>query len=154
MISLFRIDDRLVHGQIMAVWARVLNINHIIVTDDGTASDAFSMQLLKLAMPPSIQLTVTGITDAVQLLQNAASDKSHTLVLMKSVESAFRLHTLFPLNHLNVGGIGMAPGRQLMWRSIAATEAEVSLLRSMARGGVNVYLQLIPSEEKRVLSDG
>jgi PTS system mannose-specific IIB component len=149
MISLIRIDDRLIHGQVMAVWARVLNTTHILVIDDDSAADAFAQQVMQLAMPAGMHLRVSRVDDSAPLLTFAAQDASRTLILLKDVHTAVRVHRLYPYRELNVGGIGMAPGRQMLWRSIAAAPDEVQQLRSLTAQGVDVYLQMVPGDEKR-----
>ncbi|MCL5997958.1 MAG: PTS sugar transporter subunit IIB [Chloroflexi bacterium] len=154
MISLIRIDDRLIHGQVMAVWARVLNIDQILVADDATAADPFTQQIMQLAMPASIQLRVATVEVAASLLAQAETDTTHTLVLLKSVDAAARLYKSYRYGELNVGGIGMAPGRKLIWRSIAASGGELKSLQQLRDLGVDVYWQMIPTDEKRrMISD-
>jgi len=153
MISLIRIDDRLIHGQVMAVWVRLLSIDHIIVADDATFADAFSQQIMQLAMPANMKLTIAGINDAAKMMSMVETDASHTLVLLKSVEAADRLYDLFHFQKLNVGGIGMSLERRMLWRSIAASSAERASLHRLALAGVDVYLQMIPSDEKHRLLD-
>ena len=152
MVDLVRIDDRLVHGQVMAAWARALRTTHILVADDESAADDFARQIMQLAMPAHIALTIGTVDSAASRLHAIAADASHTLVLLKSVAAAVRLHDLWPLVSLNVGGIGMAPGRSLLWRSIAASPQEVASLHRLREQGVDVYLQMIPNEPRRVLS--
>jgi mannose/fructose/N-acetylgalactosamine-specific phosphotransferase system component IIB len=149
MISLIRIDDRLIHGQVMAVWARVLGTTHILVIDDETAADAFSQQIMQLAMPPSIKLNIASTDAATDKLRIAEIDHTRTLVLLRNVDAALRLHATYPFRELNVGGIGMAPGRNPLWRSIAASPEEIDHLSALRDRGVDVYLQMIPSDEKR-----
>ncbi|MCL4504424.1 MAG: PTS sugar transporter subunit IIB [Chloroflexi bacterium] len=149
MISLIRIDDRLIHGQVMAVWTRTLSVNHILVADDAVVADSFSRQIMQLAMPPAVKLTIADIRDAAALLPSIETDASRTLVLIKTVASAVQLHAGYPFRALNVGGIGMTPGRKALWRSIAASPAEMHLLEQLRQKGVDIYLQMIPSDEKR-----
>ena len=149
MISLIRIDDRLIHGQVMAVWARVLNIDQILVADDATAADPFTQQIMQLAMPASIQLRVATVEQAASLLAQAETDTTRTLVLLKSVDAAARLYKSYRYCELNVGGIGMAPGRKLIWRSVAASGGELLSLQQLRDLGVDVYWQMIPTDEKR-----
>jgi PTS system mannose-specific IIB component len=152
MIILIRIDDRLIHGQVMAVWARVLNINHILVADDATTADPFSQQIMQLAMPATIKLTISSVDAAGGKLAQTEADATRTLVLLKSVDAAVRLYANYPFRELNVGGIGMAPGRKLIWRSIAASPEEMQALRHLRNQGVDVYWQMIPTDEKRRLT--
>lgn len=149
MISLIRIDDRLIHGQIMAVWVRVLSIDHLVVADDTAAADSFSRQLMQLAMPVGIRLTVVAISNSADVLATASADPSHTLVLLRNVDSAERLFCVYPYRHLNVGGIGMTPDRRTLWRSISVSNAETTTLQNLSNLGVDVYLQMLPSDEKR-----
>ena len=152
MVDLVRIDDRLVHGQVMAAWAPALRTTHILVADDDSAADDFARQIMQLAMPAHIALTIETVDSAASRLPAIAADASHTLVLLKSVAAAVRLHHLWPLVSLNVGGIGMAPGRALVWRSIAASPQEVAALQRLRAQGVDVYFQMVPGDTKQVLS--
>ncbi len=149
MISLIRVDDRLIHGQVMAVWVRLLSINRILVADDEAAADAFSRQIMQLAMPSSTLLSVTPIDEAASQLPTIETDPSHTLVLLRTVAAAAQLHLRYAYRTLNIGGIGMAPGRKPLWRSIAASASEVEMLSQLRRDGVDVYLQMIPSDVKK-----
>jgi mannose/fructose/N-acetylgalactosamine-specific phosphotransferase system component IIB len=149
MLSLIRVDDRLIHGQVMAVWVRALSINHILVIDNITAADAFSQQVMQLAVPTSIKLHIHSIANAALALQNAEASADHVLVLLRDVETAAEIHTLFHLPAINLGGSGMSAGRKLVWRSIALSHRQIELLEKMQTDGVDVYLQMVPSEHKR-----
>ncbi len=149
MIALIRIDDRLVHGQVMAVWARALNIDHILVADDETAGDAFARQVMQLAMPRGITLVVDTVAGAGPRLASAARDSHRWLVLLRDVASAARLREAYPFDALNVGGIGMKPGRHLVWRSIAMSPEEAAALRDLRAQGVDVYLQMVPGDPRK-----
>ncbi|MGQ9814451.1 MAG: PTS sugar transporter subunit IIB [Candidatus Roseilinea sp.] len=149
MIALIRVDDRLAHGQVMAVWARALKIDHLLVADDETAGDAFAQQVMQLAMPRGITLLVHTIAGAGPRLAAAAHDSHRWLVLLRDVASAIRLREAYAFDALNVGGVGMMPGRRLVWRSIALSPEEAAALRDLRAQGVDVYLQMLPSDPKK-----
>jgi PTS system mannose-specific IIB component len=50
-LRLVRIDDRLIHGQVVAVWLRAIGAHRIVIVDDRTAADAFLKELSILAAP-------------------------------------------------------------------------------------------------------
>ena len=149
MLSLIRVDDRLIHGQVMAVWVRALNINHILVIDNTTAADAFSQQVMQLAVPSTMRLSIYSVANAVAALHNAEISDDHVLVLLRDVESAADLQPLFRWTALNLGGSGMSAGRKLIWRSIALSNRQIKLLDRLQTDGVDVYLQMVPSDHKR-----
>lgn len=153
MINLIRIDDRLIHGQVMAVWVRALGATHIVVADDETAGDEFARDILHLAVPAHLSLNVDPVETAGGRLAERAGDATRTLVLLKSVESAVRLRAAFAYAELNVGGVGMAPGRRLVWRSIALSPPELDSLRRLQAQGVRVAFQMIPADPRKPLDD-
>ena len=153
MLSLIRIDDRLIHGQVMAAWVRTLNVTHILVIDDATAADPFSQQVMQLAMPPTITLTISSTAAAADHLSRAAADTARTLVLLPSVAAANAVFQRYPFKALNVGGVGMSQGRKLIWRSIAASTEEIAQLHALRDAGVDVYLQMIPADQRLPLTE-
>ena len=57
-IELVRIDDRLVHGQIVQGWLKVIDINKIVVVSDAVANDRMQQMLLAMAVPSSVELEI------------------------------------------------------------------------------------------------
>jgi PTS system mannose-specific IIB component len=154
MLLLCRLDDRLIHGQVMAVWVRQLRVDHIIVVDDASASDEFARDLMHAAMPVGITLHLCGLEAAPVIISTlAASDAARALLLFKRVADAVAVHARFPLPHLNVGNLGMRHDRALIWRSVAASPSELDELRRLESHGVAVYLQMIPSDAKHMLPE-
>lgn len=151
MLSLIRLDDRLIHGQVMAVWARQLEINHIVVVDDRAAADAFESALMQAAMPAGIALDVCAGAAAPAILTRLQGAPAHTLVLLRSIDAALALHQGFPLRHLNVGNLGLRAGRALVWRSIALSQGELTQLHALQAQGVPVFMQMNPSDKQRPL---
>jgi PTS system mannose-specific IIB component len=148
MLSLIRLDDRLIHGQVMAVWVRRLSITHILVLHDDTAGDEFARTLMQTAMPPRISLTVAPVAEAAGLLDELQRNDSRTLVLLARVEDAVAVHQQWPLPHLNVGNLGMREGRRLIWRSVALSSSERLALHQLQSAGVDVFMQMVPSDQK------
>ena len=50
-ITLTRIDDRLIHGQVVAFWMKEFPINKILVIDDVLSKDIFMSRIYKAAAP-------------------------------------------------------------------------------------------------------
>ena len=69
-----RIDDRLIHGQIVASWVNVLRCNTIIVADDKAAGDDLQKMMLEMACPPNIKLAIKTVDQAAELLRSEYSD--------------------------------------------------------------------------------
>lgn len=62
-ITVFRIDDRLIHGQIVTAWLHYADAKQIVVADDKAANDTFSQSLLKMATPKGVNLKIVDLSE-------------------------------------------------------------------------------------------
>ena len=88
MISLVRIDDRLLHGQVALTWTPALGAGCIIVANDKVAKDDFQKMALNLAKPANVKLLVKTIADTAEILNDARYNGIKMLVLVNSVKDA------------------------------------------------------------------
>jgi len=153
-LGLVRIDDRLIHGQVVAVWCSHQPFTRIIVVDDGVAADSFMQEVLSLAAPPGIKVVVFSVADGIKALSEGTADRRTTMVLMKSPQTAKRLYDGGVQYHaLNVGGMGKAPGRRNIFKNIAASDEEIAILRYLMNKGVAITLLTVPGEKAKAFAD-
>ena len=153
-LGLVRIDDRLIHGQVITVWCRHQRFTRIVIVDDGMAADSFMQEVLSLAAPPDLQVDVLSIEEGINSLGETAPDRETTMVLLKSPLAAKRLYDGgLKYNALNVGGIGSAPGRKNVFKNIAFSEEEVVILKYLMDQGVEITLLTVPGEKSKSFSD-
>ncbi|AWM74900.1 PTS sugar transporter subunit IIB [Lactobacillus kullabergensis] len=151
-IKMIRIDDRLIHGQIVAAWAKTLQIKRIWVVDNGVAQDDFIKNVMKMVSPAGTDLKITGEDQIENLVSEFDNDEVNTLVLMKLPKVAKKIFDSgVALRELNVGGMGAGPGRQKLFKNISASEEEKVELENMRDSGVKVYFQVTPSEKQVLL---
>lgn len=150
-VKMIRIDDRLIHGQIVAAWAKSLSIKRIWIVDDGVAKDAFITNVMKMVAPPDTELTITGTDEVGRLLPDFDGSDRNTLILVKYPKVA---KILFDsgvlLRELNVGGMGANAERRKLFKNISASEEERKTLNELKSAGVKVYFQVTPHEKQTV----
>lgn len=152
--GLVRIDDRLIHGQVIAVWCKHQRFTRIAIVDDTVATDAFLQEVLKLAAPPGLQVDVFSVEEACEELGRDAPSRRTTMVLMKTPRTAQQLYTCgIEFNKLNIGGIGSGPGRKSLFKNISASEEEIAILKSLSDQGVDITLLTVPGEKSKSFSD-
>lgn len=143
-LQLVRIDDRLIHGQVVAVWLRALGARRIAIVDDATAQDEFLREVLTLAAPQGVPVEVLGVAEgAVRLIELAASPES-VMVLVRSPRTLLNLRQAgVPIEVVDLGGLGAGPGRRRLHRSISVSPAEMAELRELERLGTRVEIQIV-----------
>ena len=153
-LGLVRIDDRLIHGQVIAVWCKHRRFTHILIVDDGVAADPFMQEVLSLAAPPGLQVDVLSIEGGIDALSQDAPGRKTTMVLLKSPQAAKQLYNGGArYDALNVGGIGNAPGRKNIFKNISASEEEIAIFKYLAEKGVEITLLTVPGERSKAFSD-
>jgi mannose/fructose/N-acetylgalactosamine-specific phosphotransferase system component IIB len=151
---LVRIDDRLIHGQVIAVWCKHRRFTNILIVDDGVAADPFMQEVLSLAAPPGLQVDVLSVEEGVDALTGNLPNRGTTMVLMKSPQTARRLYDGgLEYSALNVGGIGSGPGRKNIFKNIAASKEEIVILKYLLDQGVEITLLTVPGEKSKAFSD-
>ncbi len=146
--GLVRIDDRLIHGQVVAGWARHLRFTRIVILDDDVAADPFMQQVLRLAAPPGLQVQAFSIAEGIRLLSPEGADRRSTMILLKTPLAARRLYEEgLSYRELNVGGIGHKPGRRNIFKSISVSQVEIEILKELLAKGVKITLLTVPGEQ-------
>ena len=153
-IGLVRVDDRLIHGQVIAVWCRQQRFTRILVVDDDVAADLFMQEVLRLAAPPGLTVDVLSVQGAIGELTAGNPDRKTTMVLMRSPRVAQQVYEGgVKYAALNIGGIGNAPGRRNIFKNIAVSDEEIAILKRLLREGVKITLLTVPGEKSRDFSD-
>lgn len=148
-IVLTRIDDRLVHGQVMTAWLNYTSGNRIVIVDDAVANDPFMKSVLEMVIPPGIKLDICGIESGADTLINQLKEKDKAIVLVKGPEVVFELlEKGVSITRLNVGGMGAKPGRKKFYKNISVSDEEKDIFRKIAGKGVRVSVQIIPDEKE------
>ena len=152
-LALVRVDDRLIHGQVVTVWLRELDASHIVVVDDAVAHDEVLREVIELAAPHDVDVEVLDVATAARRLAALEMDPERVLVLVRSPLTALRLRQAdVPLRAVNVGGVGSAPGRRRIHRTISLSDDDIAALRELERSGTEVALQIVPSDRPRPLA--
>jgi PTS system mannose-specific IIB component len=146
-LRLVRIDDRLIHGQVVAVWLRALGAQRIVIVDDATARDPFLSEVLTLAAPQGVPVEVHAVAEgAVRLIELAATPEP-VMVLARSPRTILGLRQAgVPIEVVDLGGMGSGPGRKRLHKTISASPDELRELRELEQLGTRVEVQIVADD--------
>jgi PTS system mannose-specific IIB component/fructoselysine and glucoselysine-specific PTS system IIB component len=145
-IVVARVDDRLVHGQVVIGWGRPLDINRIVLVDAEVAASEFEQDLYRMAAPSGIEIEFLAPAEATPRLATLAVTSDRVLVLSGSVTGMIGLARAFSgIRAINLGGVHMGPGRREYLRYLYLSDTELAELRALAGTGVSVTAQDLPT---------
>lgn len=146
-IVLTRIDDRLLHGQVIVSWIPFINIEEIIIVDDEYAGDDFMSSLIKESSPEHLSVNVLTIEESKKFLESG-DDKSRILILSRYIENIAKLIELgIKINKINIGGLGFHNGRKKFVNAIHLSDSEIDILKSISAKGIEVEVQMLPKDK-------
>lgn len=152
-VTTMRIDDRLIHGQIVTRWIADAQADTILIADDMAAGDATQQMLLKLVAPANINLLIKTINEAAQLLASSELDDKKVLLMLRNPATALALCNLgFHIDTINVGNISNArseTGRKKLLSFIFVEAQDVECLKALA-AKVSIWI-FVPYQMTRAL---
>jgi PTS system mannose-specific IIB component/fructoselysine and glucoselysine-specific PTS system IIB component len=145
-IHLYRIDDRLIHGQVVVGWGQPLNARFLILVDDLVASSDWEKELYRMAVPPEMDIYFADVATAIKEHGRYAADARPGILIAGDIESMHRLAKgVKAIGSVNLGGIHHRAGRAEKLRYIFLTPAEEQELHALEASGVEVTAQDVPS---------
>jgi PTS system mannose-specific IIB component/fructoselysine and glucoselysine-specific PTS system IIB component len=145
-VELFRIDDRLIHGQVVVGWGQPMGLGFIALVDDEVAASDWEQELYRMGVPPEMDVYFASLDEAARLLAGWCADPRPGIVLTGDVETMARLAEALPqVRHVNLGGVHHRGDRLQKLRYVYLSPDEERALRRMAARGVEVSAQDVPS---------
>ncbi len=143
----FRIDNRLIHGQVIESWLPRLEAKTLTVVNDALARDELQQQIMRLAVPKRIEVHFTSLVETPALLAALERKNLSGLVLLETCADAMRLLSLgVRIGSLNVGNMHYSRGKRQICAHVAASEADLECFRLMRENGVDLDFRCIPED--------
>lgn len=145
-LALYRIDDRLIHGQVVVGWGQPLDATFIVLVDDEVSSSDWEQDLYRMGVPPHIEVIFASVEQAAQQLTAWEADSRVGILLVGDIDTAVALSGSAPqVRRFNVGGVHHRTGRRERLRFVYLTDEEAAKLRQLAARGVEVTAQDVPT---------
>lgn len=148
-LALARVDDRLVHGQVVLVWCPAVHATRLLVADDGAASQEWERQLL-VASAGDIAVEVFAAAETASRLEAEKSRPGAAILLFRSPAAALAaVEAGAVLPELNLGGLHHASGREPVLDYLYLSDGDRRDLRALETRGVRLAAQDVPSSRPR-----
>lgn len=146
-VEIFRVDDRLIHGQVVVGWGQPLDIRFIVLVDDEVAASSWEQDLYRMGVPEEMDVAFESVTSAVDRMDALIDDpRGVGMLLTADLFTMQRLVAGAPrIRRVNLGGIHHRPGRVQRLRYIFLSAEEEGVLRAMSTAGVEVQAQDVPA---------
>lgn len=154
-VVLLRVDERLIHGQVVVGWGTHLHPDRIVVVDDEVANSPWERELYALGAPPEIEVVFADVAEARRRYAEWKDSELRTIVLTRDVGTMRRLAEGGTLagEEVNVGGIHYAPGRREVLPYVFLSGEEEEELLALGASVAEVSARDLPGSRRVPLAE-
>jgi len=156
MIKSLRVDDRLLHGQVIAGWMKALAVDNILIVSDSAAHDEVKAMSVRVAKPMNVKLYIKDMKDGFAAVEKASGLPKNFMVIVENIPDALALVQNCPAlkgSTVTVGGQKMAEGRRRVLDLVCVSDQDLADLRQIEELGVNLKFQKLPEDKAKQLKD-
>ncbi len=147
-----RVDDRLIHGQVVTQWVKVFKAQKIVVIDDTVAKDKMQKNILKFAAPSDIKVSILSVEKAAEVWEKNKFGNLSVFVLFKDVKQIAKLKEKgVSFDEITLGNMSIVNGRKQIYKSTGFTEEEAQVLFDLQKDGMHIFFQTQPTDKKESL---
>jgi len=140
-----RVDNRLLHGQVVQFWIPYLEVDHLVIADDITTANAAMTAVCKMAVPKHVKLSVLPVKELKETLTN--SPDATLMVLLRDISDVITAQaTGCEFSRLVIGNVHAGDGRNRITDSVYLSPEEIKILYRLGNDGCAVEIKTFPGE--------
>lgn len=153
-IVAIRIDDRLIHGQVVAYWSNSLKLTRIMVANDQVAADDMRKSVLRMAVPAGIKTSIIPVERAAKQILEGKYAGQRVFLIVNSPADIIRLIDLgLPIKTINIGNMGGKDDTHVVKKYVNVTDEQEQQFRDLLARGIEITTQLVPQDPVTHLTD-
>ena len=146
-IDLFRIDERLLHGQVVVGWGRRLEIAYYVVVDDLLVESDWEQELYASGLPSGTDTYFVSVTDAIRDFPKLDALPGRGALVTRGTSAMRQLADagLLADRRVNIGGLHAEIGRRRVLDFVFLRPEEAEELRRIGRQARSVSARDLPT---------
>jgi D-glucosaminate PTS system EIIB component len=144
-IVLNRVDDRLIHGQVMTGWLGLRRASAIWIADDAVATNPMMLDIFRFAAPSGIKIEAFTLDAIAEKLRDLSSGHDRIILLAKVPKTFLRLlEKGYRASDINYGAMAHKPNSRNLASNCDLLPEEIEDTEKLHRQGIRVWIQLVP----------
>ncbi len=145
-----RIDNRLIHGQVLEAWVPFVKADCILVANDALATNPLKKMMMEASVPSRMRVEIGSIVEIVRLLNSGALDKRRSLLLFGTTADAVRAYQGgLCYKKLNLGNLHADKGKERLSCTVFLDPTDMDDLELLDQAGIVITARCIPADSER-----
>ncbi|GGP11144.1 PTS system mannose/fructose/N-acetylgalactosamine-transporter subunit IIB [Oceanobacillus neutriphilus] len=147
-VKFCRIDDRLIHGQVVTTWVNVHSIEQVIILNETVAHDKIQSNVLKMSAPSNIKLHIFSPEKFLEVIQKNPLSRNTMLLFSSPLDVEKLVNAGYNIESLNVGGMRGNAERTQYTKAVSLTPEEKASFERLLAKDIDITIQMVPSEAR------
>ncbi|MEK4298822.1 PTS sugar transporter subunit IIB [Oceanobacillus sp. FSL W8-0428] len=147
-VKFCRIDDRLIHGQVVTTWVNVHSIEQVIILNETVAQDKIQSNVLKMSAPSNIKLHIFSPEKFLEVIQKNPLSRNTMLLFSSPFDVEKLVNADYEIPSLNVGGMRGNVERTQYTKAVSLTPEEKASFERLLAKDIDITIQMVPSEAR------
>ncbi len=149
-LVLTRIDNRLIHGQVLEAWVPFVQADCIVVANDEIAANPLKKIMMQASVSSRMRVEIGTIEESVALLNSTELNQCRTLLLFGTTADALRAYRSGLIyEQLNLGNLHADRGKARLSCTIFLNSTDLDDLELLEQAGVTITARCIPADGER-----
>lgn len=149
-LVLTRIDNRLIHGQVLETWVPYVHADCIVVANDGVAASPLKRKMMESSVPSRMRVEIGSVDEICSLFAAGEFERCKTLLLFGNTADALRAYRCGLIyQRLNLGNLHAGAGKARLSCTIFLDQEDVGILQELEISGVTISARCIPADSER-----
>ena len=143
--ELIRVDDRLIHGQVLIKWMKVLNVKRVVVLSDDLDADPIMKALMKQTIPSDMKLDIWNLKAGIE---NIYKENGEALILLQDVNALYELfENGIQIKRVSISRLPCEQKKEKICEHVFVSMEERKKLGILLNRGVDIKIQPVPDSE-------
>ena len=149
-VVLLRVDERLIHGQVVVGWGTALKPERLVVVDDALVGSSWEQDLYRLGVPVEVGCEFVSVDAARQRITGWSESTERVVMVLRDIAGLARLAEggLLANEEINLGGIHYTPDREPVLPYLFLSSAERATLQAIALSGAQISARDLPGARR------
>ena len=152
-IELVRIDDRMLHGQVVSTWLKDYGIEQVLIINDKAANDPIQKSVAGLAAPKEVKVHLFGVDQFIGILKKTPIKRKTMLIFTTSTDVLKLVENGLDISAVNVGGMRYNESRKRLSKAVSVTPEEEEAFKKLIEKDIKVFIQMIPKSDETLMKN-
>lgn len=146
MLKIARLDDRLIHGQIINNWCTSEDITEIIVINKDVANNDMRKTMIEMSVPEEINILFCDVSDALEIYDEECKYEKLMMVFGNPFEVLEFIENGGKIESINIGGMSFRKGRKRLSTAVYMNDEEIEVLKKIAEKNIKLEIRILPTD--------